>query len=87
MLQRLLWLVLAGSVHSSIAKLLVSMARYSEALQHYQASLDIKIATVGPHHDSVERVILNISDVLVVQGKHEEAQKQMQRLAFLRRPK
>ena len=79
--------MLAGSVHSSIAKLLASMVRYDEALQHYQASLDIKIATVGPHHASVERAFLNISDILVVQGKHDEAQQQTQRLALLRRPK
>ena len=74
----------AGSAHSSTAKLLVSMQRYDEALVHYQASLDIKLATVGPHHDSVERAFLNISDVLVVQGKHEEAKERMQQLASLR---
>lgn len=74
----------AGSTHSSIAKVLTSMSRYDEALEHYTASLNIKLATVGAHHDSVERAFLNISDVLIVQGKDEDAKKQMQLLASLR---
>ena len=52
---------------------LVASGRHTEALQVYQQSLDIKIATVGPNHATLGPLHSKMASIYKTQGKPADA--------------
>lgn len=64
---------------SNLGAVYRQLEQYGKALTQYKTALQSLIKIYGHHHQSVSILYINIANILIIQGKHSEAQAHLEK--------